>query len=158
MLVCNIVFFLSVKISDKKALSEIPLLHWNDQQQPFGPISKVIHSFESLIQTDLGDMEFKDKTFNTFSFELDLKGSRYIEFLPFGRQTQAFVQSSWKTPKFYGNALPITHKIKESGFTAQWKVLELNRNYPQQWKEDEFDSDVLKASGFGVELLLPVSA
>lgn len=149
--------FISVKIKDKKGLNEIPILNWNDQLLPFGPISKPIHNFESVAQVALGDAGLSENQLNSFSFKLDLRGSQSLEFLPFGKQTRAAVVSNWKTPKFYGTSLPAQHKIRESGFSAEWKVLELNRNYPQQWKQGEFDADVLHASTFGVELLLPVS-
>ena len=64
-------------------------------------------------------------------------------------------QSSWNNPSFTGNYLPDVRNVKDSGFAASWKVLYLNRNYPQQWKDKTYD---LGASSFGVNLIVPVDA
>ena len=149
--------FISVMLADKRGLNEIPVLRWNDKSFIFGPAEKVIDTYSSIVQTDLKDIEIENKSYNTFSFDLDVRGSRLLRFLPFGKQTQAFVQSNWKTPKFIGTSLPLSHTIKESGFKAQWKTLELNRNYPQQWRSSDFGIEALNSSIFGVEFLMPVS-
>lgn len=64
------------------------------------------------------------------------------------------MESSWPSPKFDGNFLPDTHNITNNGFEAKWKILHLNRNYPQQWKGNEFN---FKGTDFGVELTTPVA-
>ena len=61
--------------------------------------------------------------------------------------------SSWTTPSFDGAFLPDERTVTEDGFTADWRVLHLNRNYPQQWRGAAFN---IAASAFGVTLLLPV--
>jgi inner membrane protein len=43
----------------------------------------------------------------------------------------------------------------ENGFTGEWKIMHLNRNYPQAIYGDEWQHD-LPASVFGVEMLIPV--
>jgi inner membrane protein len=49
--------------------------------------------------------------------------------------------------------LPVERTVTEQGFTAKWKVLHLNRNYPQYWKGRGHD---LSQSTFGVRLFRPV--
>ncbi len=73
-----------------------------------------------------------------------------MQFAPVGEITEVEIQSKWNDPGFEGNYLPAERKIDNNGFHAQWKVLHFNRNFPQQWKNEEFrvtDSD------FGVKLI-----
>jgi inner membrane protein len=90
-----------------------------------------------------------------FSMSVKLKGSENLLFVPAGKQTDVAAQSSWNNPSFTGNYLPDLRNINDSGFTANWKVLYLNRNYPQQWKDKTYD---MAASSFGVNLIMPVDA
>ncbi|NTW24203.1 MAG: cell envelope integrity protein CreD, partial [Lentimicrobium sp.] len=79
--------------------------------------------------------------------------------------------SSWNNPSFEGAFIPVEKNVNKDGFTATWKVLELNRNYGQQgignfidsgevlsnavFEGDRINSDN-NAGGFGVNLLIPV--
>ena len=90
----------------------------------------------------------------TFEFGLELKGSSLLHFTPVGRETKVKIHSNWTNPSFRGAFLPDTRKITEKDFNAEWKVLHLNRKYPQMWKDNQF-SHALGESAFGVNLLLP---
>ena len=88
-----------------------------------------------------------------FRFDLNLNGSRQIHFCPVGKVTTVTARSGWTDPSFGGAFLPFERKIDPEGFSARWKVLHLNRNYPQFWKGGGPD---LSRSAFGVELFSPV--
>ena len=88
-----------------------------------------------------------------FHFALNLNGSRQINFAPVGKVTTVTARSAWKDPSFGGAFLPVERKVDEQGFSAKWKVLHLNRNYPQHWKGGGHD---LSRSTFGVKLFSPV--
>jgi inner membrane protein len=47
----------------------------------------------------------------------------------------------------------VSRNIDDAGFTAQWKILHLNRSYPQIWIGNEYN---INNSEFGVRLLMPV--
>lgn len=89
----------------------------------------------------------------SFSLTLKLRGSQMIHFAPVGKETLATLKSSWVTPSFEGNFLPSHHEISEQGFTADWKVLDFNRNYPQQWIGGQ---NQLQNTTFGVKLFASV--
>jgi len=81
---------------------------------------------------------------------LQLKGSEALNFAPLGETTEVFLQSKWNDPGFEGDFLPAEHTISNEGFSAHWKVLNFNRNFPQAWKNKEYrvtDAD------FGVRLV-----
>ncbi len=88
-----------------------------------------------------------------FSTTIRLKGSGDLLFVPAGKNSAVQASSSWPNPSFTGNSLPDLRSVQDSGFVADWKVLYLNRSYPQQWKDRTYD---LKTSAFGVSLILPV--
>jgi inner membrane protein len=88
-----------------------------------------------------------------FQFHLNLNGSRQIHFSPVGKVTTVTASSQWRDPSFGGAFLPVERKVSEQGFSAKWKVLHLNRNYPQYWKNNSHD---LAGSAFGVHLFSPV--
>lgn len=63
------------------------------------------------------------------------------------------LKSTWANPSFEGDILPDERNVTDNGFDARWKILDLNRNYPQQWIGN---TSVLNDAGIGVSLLFPV--
>jgi len=90
-----------------------------------------------------------------YEISLKLKGSQSMFFIPIGKTTKINMQANWGTPSFDGSYLPESHNITEDGFTAQWQVLNLNRNYPQAIMSFSNSKDI-KESKFGVNLRTPV--
>ncbi|MDR3062440.1 MAG: cell envelope integrity protein CreD [Dysgonamonadaceae bacterium] len=87
----------------------------------------------------------------SFNLKLNIKGSGDLRFTPVGKTNNTTLTSSWNNPSFTGSFLPNTPaSISESGFSASWKVLYLNRNYPQIWKNQTYD---ISKSNYGVSLL-----
>lgn len=85
-----------------------------------------------------------------FSFKLNLSGSRDMQFVPVGRTTKITLRSDWDAPSFNGAFLPDTRDVTESGFEASWKILDLNRGYPQSWLGNTYN---IYSSASGVKLL-----
>jgi inner membrane protein len=146
--------FISLGIPDMRGIKETIQLKWNDSTITFqsGLLSR--DQFESGVSAplDAGILN-AERELNTFSFKLALNGSKQLKFLPLGRETSVKLTSSWANPSFDGAFLPETRQISDGGFTASWKILDLNRNFPQQWIGN---SQSVQGSEFGVELLLPV--
>ena len=89
----------------------------------------------------------------TFSFSLVLNGSSEILFCPVGKNTTVQIESPWPSPSFIGAFLPDSRSLDQSGFSGTWNILELNRNFPQFWKNKRFE---VAESTFGVRLLRSV--
>ncbi len=89
----------------------------------------------------------------SYSINLDLSGSESLSFAPVGENTKVSIQSSWNSPGFTGNFLPASREITNDGFSAEWYVTNLNRNFPQYWTGKSFNPD---ADSFGVEFVLLV--
>lgn len=88
-----------------------------------------------------------------FSLTSNLNGSSEIRFVPVGEITRVSLDSPWNDPSFIGRNLPDKRTVDASGVRAEWNVLNLNRNYPQQWKGNKYN---LPESSFGMRLFLPV--
>ena len=143
---------LSLGIDDLRGIEKQVDLAWNNEKFSFNPgvISNDIvkSGINSAIKIDS-----KDSTSYNFSFNLDLKGSQLLYFTPVGKVTDVSMKSTWKNPSFNGSFLPDSRTISESGFSANWNVLHLNRNYPQSWIGSKYS---IAESSFGIDLLLPV--
>ncbi|MDR2815539.1 MAG: cell envelope integrity protein CreD [Proteiniphilum sp.] len=102
----------------------------------------------------------KDLTGNEvmpFSVTLHLNGSMGLYVVPVGKVTTASFQSDWTTPSFGGDFLPASHEITDEGFSAGWKVLDLNRSYGQVVRADDSAAINLVASSlFGVKFIQSV--
>jgi len=84
---------------------------------------------------------------------ISLSGSEGLQLTPLGKSTTASLSSEWNSPAFNGNFLPVRRNIDPNGFTAEWEVTHLNRNYPQNWTGSAFHP---LESSFGVDLFQPV--
>lgn len=97
------------------------------------------------------------KTDSAFNYSMDIKinGSEQLQFIPVGRETLVSMKSDWHSPSFNGNFLPDdkTKKITPDGFEANWKVLETNRQFGQQFFDRLPD---LASFSFGTDLIIPV--
>ena len=56
-------------------------------------------------------------------------------------------------PSFVGSFLPHTRNISADNFHAEWKVLNLNRNFPQAWIGSRH---TILESSFGASFYIPV--
>lgn len=90
-----------------------------------------------------------------FSFDLKINGSESLKFLPIGKETDATMKSNWHSPSFDGNFLPedTNKEISKDGFTASWRILQINRQFEQSFFGHLPD---LSASAFGTKLIIPV--
>ena len=86
-----------------------------------------------------------------FSVKLKVQGSDKLHFTPDGDITTININSSWPDPSFDGYVLPDSHETNESGFSASWKLLQLNRNYPTSWMGISYFTKQAESS-FGVSL------
>ena len=95
----------------------------------------------------------KDAASIDFSMTLDLNGSSSLYFIPIGKETNVTLSSAYKTPSFDGAFITDSNVVNDKGFTANWKVLNLNRNFPQEWTNSAYN---INEAAFGVNLLIPV--
>jgi inner membrane protein len=89
----------------------------------------------------------------SLEMSLNLSGSEGLLLTPLGKSTSAHLQSEWTSPSFNGSFLPLKRNVDETGFSADWEVTHLNRNFPQNWIGSAFQP---LESSFGLDLFQPV--
>lgn len=140
-------------ISDLRGVKDKIELKWNDSIVDLIPgttineISEGVHSPIKITSPRDTSQKY------SFNAKLLINGSKSLDFLPLGKETDVQIQSSWINPTFHGNFLPEKREITDQGFKAKWKILHFNRNFPQQWINYKAN---INSSSFGVELLQPV--
>lgn len=142
---------LALGLSDLKGIREAVVIKWLDAELVANPGIDAKDVLYSGISVKPGiDASLPS---HTFAINLKLNGSGELQFLPVGKETNVKVAATWGNPSFIGGFLPATREVQHDRFSAEWNVLHLNRNYPQQWLGPNQE---LVASAFGVKLLLPI--
>ena len=153
--------FLRIYVADVKGLNDEIKINLNDQSPVFSPYE----SGEGL-SAPLYLKSAEDAHNLQFNSSFNLNGAEQLLFTPVGRNTSLSMNSKWPHPSFAGTILPQQSQVLNSGFTAKWKSLSHNRNFPQQWKDDDYRIENvnkgavmnLNASAFGTELFIPVNS
>lgn len=138
-----------VAISDLRGIEEIGQFLWNGKPVTFLPGMENQLIGTNGISLDLSSLSSTEFPAD-FGFTLKLKGSESLKFAPLGEVTEVMLKSSWNDPGFEGSFLPSERNIDKNGFQAQWKVLNFNRNFPQEWKNNEYK---VTDADFGVKLV-----
>jgi inner membrane protein len=143
--------FITFGISDLKGISDTVSISWNSERYPSEPGVLA----DDVISSGVTFKPRLDRTLETssFSFSLALNGSSEIRFVPAGEVTEVVLDAPWGNPGFAGSFLPHTRQVNPENFHAEWKVLNLNRNFPQAWVGSRYQ---VMESSFGTSLYLPV--
>lgn len=119
-------------------------------------------TFESKVEEDnfYGTLEtnrFDYKTLASnnkldFNFTMKYNGSNSVKFIPVGKTTQINLNSDWESPSFEGMfaANDTTKSVSDKGFHADWKILDINRSFSQQYTTKVPN---LNSYSFGVKLI-----
>lgn len=149
-----------LSLSDFRGLSENVVLRLNGKDYPMR--SDKDEELGSVLCCRIPVTELQDSASASYSVRLPLKGSESLMFLPVGNSTSVELTSNCATPSFQGNFLPDERTVADSGFTATWKVLALNRDFGQsvtRWCEygDAVSHSVsMHDNEFGVMMKVPV--
>lgn len=142
---------LSFRLSDLRSLEEEVDFTWAGTKCNFAS-----GTMQGLDQGVNASVKLDPQASNwDFQFQLGFNGSSELMFTPLGKTTIVKVTSTWSDPSFTGSFLPDKRDVNDNGFTADWKVLHLNRPIKQVYTQSNFiplENDY----NFGVELFLPV--
>lgn len=122
-----------IKTGDLKSIKGALNITLNGKTYPFEPIIQSDKDGTEALETSFLD---QDLTSGKISFKLKIgyNGSESIAIVPIGKLTNISMHSNWADPKFTGNFLPADKQISPTnGFTANWKVSNLNRPFVQQY-------------------------
>lgn len=141
-------------VSDARAIQKQILLNWNKEKIAFEPGMGASNTNDNGFHVPLGDIS--QNKFNSFNTILNLNGSLGLYAAPMAKESTINFNSDWPDPSFQGQWLPTTRQITKSGFNSSWFITSISRNFPQQWKNNNFNIDKLRKSVVGVEFINPV--
>lgn len=141
--------YLSLGITDMRGIQDKIVINLNGAVYNANPGLKTTDLAASGVGTLIRPLTPTET--NSFSFDLNLNGSEQISIIPVGESNTINIKSSWPSPSFNGAFLPKTREVKKDGFSANWKILHLNRNYPQFWEGAQYK---VSPSAFGLQLIL----
>ncbi len=155
---------LSLGVSDVRGLQDRIELIWGDGARGFLPgtvdpegLGGGIHAPVPTWQGRAWDAVAPGESI-PFQFELAIRGSGQLLFLPAGEDTRVTLTSTWPDPGFTGAFLPAERTVSEAGFEASWQVPFFGRAYGQRWVDHAVEAYTLHSSVFGVDLVLPADA
>ena len=148
--------WLSIGLSDTKAISSTTPLRWEGNSAKFEPGTRLTKILPNGFHASMKNIPM-DKAHPTFKIQLSFKGNTRFRFAPVGETSIAQVESKWPHPSFQGDILPTSKIISNEGFSAEWQIPHLARNYPQSWLMMGEENYQLNSVTTGVDLFTPVS-
>jgi inner membrane protein len=143
--------YFTIGISDMRGIKNLPELVLNGKKCKVEPGVADTDLFSSGITVKANSVELNQPV--NFEIELVLNGSEDLSVEALGKTSRVALKSDWPQPSFTGGFLPANRQVTAQGFTADWLVTHLNRNFPQQWIDGKYSTNNAK---LGVELLIPV--
>lgn len=141
-----------VKTTNLKSIKSELKVELNSQKLSFEPQNndKTDYSLLSTSVFDYKSLATNDKI--NFNFNIVYNGSNSLKFVPIGKVTNVTIDSDWQSPSFEGTfaSNDTTKSISATGFHADWKVLDINRTFSQQYSNVLPDLDDYL---FGVKLI-----
>jgi inner membrane protein len=143
--------YFTIGVSDMRGIKNLPELVVNGQKCKVDPGVADTDLFQSGITVKANSLDLKQSM--NFELELVLNGSEDLSVEALGKTSEVAMKSDWAQPSFTGGFLPANRQVTDKGFTADWVVTHLNRNFPQQWTDRKYNTHDAK---LGVELLIPI--
>lgn len=144
-----------IKATDLKNIKSVPKIKLNAQTLVMEPVfsdkeGTTLQTLETVSNQNI----FVEAMHLVFDFSMQFDGSEKIQFIPVGKNTEVSIKSNWDSPSFNGYVLPFESKItKDTGFEAQWRILNINRPFPQQYFGNIPN---LEPYAFSVDFVIPV--
>jgi len=148
---------LRVPVADVRGIRRISALRVGERELNFGPGADGVAGTGAVSAPFPIDPSALAETL-PFSFTLTLAGTERFAVLPLARETDVHLSSPWPDPGFDGAFLPAARRVSESGFEAEWQVLDLNRRLAQHWRESESIGGALTEAAFGITLMQPAGS
>jgi len=143
--------YFTLGISDMRGIKNLPELVVNDQKCKVDPGVADTDLFQSGITVKADGIDLNQPM--NFEIELVLNGSEDLSVEALGKTSEFNMKSDWASPSFTGGFLPSDRNVTANGFTANWLVTHLNRNFPQQWVDRKYNTH---EATLGVQLLIPI--
>lgn len=142
----------SLNVSDTRGIASTINLTFDNTEYPLSPSSQFSTLDKNGVHANVAMNPAQAE--HAFTFDLQVKGSKEISFLPLGENTDITLTSDWNAPSFQGQFLPEERTVTTDGFTATWNVASFGTNIPQFWATNSgnMTTESLLAKTLGVGL------
>jgi inner membrane protein len=120
-------------VSDPSGLQQLVAPTWNGQ-----PLETTPGAASPVLSTSLAARLVADRlplgpdaSPVRVTAQVSVRGSESLRVVPLGKSTDVKLRSSWPSPSFVGAFAAREHHVTDGGFAADWRILFLNRGYPQ---------------------------
>lgn len=147
---------LSVLVRDQRGIANPPSLQWNGASIDFKPGSNLPGTAAGM-HAKLPDPDLTQASKLPFSFGLELRGMRSMNFALLAENSNVQLAANWPHPSFTGELLPENREVTDAGFTAQWRASSFSYNVSgalEQCGRGECSALLDRAVGF--DLIQPV--
>lgn len=145
---------LLIGVSDARGIQKQAYLNFNSKSYAFEPGMGKSEQKEQGFYIPL-DEQFEKERYD-YETRLILNGSNKLFATPFGKDSHISIVSDWPDPSFQGNLLPSQRTVEATGFSAQWDITSISRQYPQAWLGNKVEKNKLAQSMVGVDFITPV--
>jgi inner membrane protein len=144
-----------VKTTNLKSIKSELKIELNNDKLSFEPLNSDKSEYSVLATSNFDYKTLASGGKIDFNFAITYNGSNSVKFIPIGKVTNVSVDSDWESPSFEGTfaASDTTKTINKKGFHADWKILDINRTFSQQYAVALPDLDDYL---FGVKLIQTV--
>ncbi|MGL2967560.1 cell envelope integrity protein CreD [Flavobacterium sp. XGLA_31] len=124
-----------VKTTNLKSIKSELKIELNKHHFTFEPQNSDKSEYSILATNQFDYRQLVSGTKINFNFAITYNGSNSIKFIPIGKITTVSVNSDWESPSFEGTfaASDTTKTVNNQGFHADWKILDINRTFAQQY-------------------------
>lgn len=146
-----------IKTTNLKSIRDEVKINLSGKAYTFEPVYRTENDTVEALETSYLDPSLlANPSDKSFKFNIVYNGSQQIRIVPIGKTTDVHMTSNWASPGFTGNFLPgdATKKVTAEGFTADWRILHINRAFGQQAFEVLPN---LTQFAFGVDFVIPVN-
>jgi len=115
-------------VSDLRGIQGHPKLRWHERELGFRLV-KTVAPLGRCLGVELGEVQ--ELLGQTRSFEIpdfQLTGTQELSVAPVAEDTQIQLSSTWASPSFGGQFLPVHRSVTSKGFEARWQVPGLARD------------------------------
>lgn len=119
-------------IEDVKGLSTNPTLTLGDNKTVLAMNNQSFKLFPNNMVADVPMLNVQDSK-KSFTINLQIRGSKSLNFLPLANQTNIEASGQWNNPSFNGGYLPEDRQVTENTFEATWGIPSFSRKLPAQW-------------------------
>lgn len=124
-----------VKTTNLKSIKSELKIQLNKDRFSFEPQSADKSEYSILATNGFDYKTLAPDSKIDFNFAITYNGSNSVKFIPIGKVTNISVDSDWESPSFEGSfaASDTTKTVNGEGFHADWKVMDINRPFSQQY-------------------------